>query len=41
VVGYKPNAAALNQGAQVAKQDAKSVGKQASGAGLPDVVSVP
>lgn len=40
-VGYKPSAANLAQGAQVAAQDAHSKGKAASGAGLPDVVSVP
>ena len=41
VVGYKPSASDLAKGAQEAAQDAKSTGKDASGAGLPDVVSVP
>ena len=41
VVGYKPSSANLKQGAQIANQDAHSKGKQASGIGLPDVVSVP
>ena len=40
-VGYKPTSQSLAKGAQVAAQDAKSTGKQASGAGLPDVVAVP
>jgi hypothetical protein len=41
VTNYKPNAAALSQGSQVASQDSRSTGKAASGSGLPDVVAVP
>jgi hypothetical protein len=41
VTGFKPTSQALKQGAQVAQQDSHDTGKAASGAGLPDVVSVP
>jgi hypothetical protein len=41
VTGFKPTAQSLKQGAQVAQQDSHDTGKEASGAGLPDVVSVP
>jgi hypothetical protein len=41
VTGFKPTAQSLKQGAQVAQQDSHDTGKAASGAGLPDVVSVP
>jgi hypothetical protein len=41
VTGFKPTSQSLKQGAQVAQQDSHDTGKAASGAGLPDVVSVP
>jgi hypothetical protein len=41
VAGFKPTSQSLKQGAQVAQQDSHDTGKAASGAGLPDVVSVP
>jgi hypothetical protein len=41
VVGYKPSAAALAQGKQIAAQDSHNTGQAASGAGLPDIVAVP
>jgi hypothetical protein len=36
-----PSTAALQRGAQVAAQDSHATGRDASGAGLPDVVAVP
>jgi SPOR domain len=41
VTNYKPSSSSLSQGAQVANKDSHATGQTASGAGLPDVVSVP
>jgi hypothetical protein len=41
VTGFKATSKSLQQGAQIAQQDSHDTGKAASGAGLPDVVSVP